>query len=168
MMHKADSYTVLVDELELALAHVRGQYETFLGMRRRTENAPEDDEMAIAALGYAVHNLYNAMENYFLRIAKFFENNLENDTWHRDLINRMALSIEGVRPALLSVDVLAPFHELRAFRHVFRVIYDSTLNPKKLAIAVEQVDPAVKALLEAHERYVQALREIRDGLGEGD
>jgi hypothetical protein len=42
------------------------------------------------------------------------------------------------------------------------------LNPKKLAIAVEQVDPAVKALEEAHERYVQVLHEIRDGLAEGD
>lgn len=167
-MHGADSYTVLVDELGLAFSHVRGQYEKFLGMRQRYEKATDNDEMAVAALGYTVHNLYNAIENYFLRIAKFFENNLETDTWHRDLINRMALSIEGVRPALLSEDVLAPFHELRAFRHVFRVIYDSTLNPKKLAIAVEQVDPAVEALQAAHERYVQMLHEIRDGLAESD
>lgn len=166
MMHEAESYATLIEELELAAEHVSGQYAKFLEMRRRYERADAEDEMAIAALGYTVHNLYNAIENYFLRIAKFFENNLDNDSWHRDLTNRMAMSIEGVRPALLPKDQLEPFHELRAFRHVFRVIYDASLDPRKLAIAADQVEPAVKALLSAHESYLSKLREIRNGLAE--
>lgn len=164
MMHEADSYATLIEELELAAEHVSGQYEKFLEMRRRYESADAEDEMAIAALGYTVHNLYNAVENYFLRIAKFFENNLDDESWHRDLINRMALSIEGVRPALLGKDQLEPFHELRAFRHVFRVIYDSTLDPRKLAIAADHVEPAVATLRSAHESYLVTLREIKKGL----
>ena len=59
---------------------------------------------------------------------------------------------------------LEPFHELRAFRHVFRVIYDSTLDPRKLAIAADQVEPAIAALRPAHESYLAKLREIRSGL----
>lgn len=164
MMDEADSYATLIEELELAAEHVSGQYEKFLEMRRRYESADAQDEMAIAALGYTVHNLYNAIENYFLRIAEFFENNLDNDSWHRDLINRMALSIEGVRPALLGRDQLESFHELRAFRHVFRVIYDSTLDPRTLAIAADHVEPAVGALRSAHESCLATLREIRNGL----
>lgn len=65
----------------------------------------------------------------------------------------MALSIEGVRPSLLGKDQLEPFHELHGFRHVFRAIYDSTLDPRKLAIAADHVEPAVATL-----------REIRNGL----
>ena len=53
--------------------------------KRRIE-AGAQDELDWAALGYTIHNLYNAIESYFLRIAKFFENALSPDTWHRDLI----------------------------------------------------------------------------------
>lgn len=164
MTRDSEAYATLIDELDMALEHVNGQYEKFVSMRRRAAETGDEDDMSVAALGYTVHNLYNAIENYFLRIAKFFENNLDHVSWHRDLINRMAMNIERVRPALLERESVGPFHELRAFRHVFRVIYDSTLDPRKLAIAVEEVEPAVTILRSAHDRYCTLMRAIRDGL----
>lgn len=49
-------------------------------------------------LGYTIHNLYNAIENYCLRVAKFFENSLDQPTWRSDLINRMQIAIPNRRP----------------------------------------------------------------------
>jgi hypothetical protein len=45
-------------------------------MRTRAETSP-DTEMAHMALAYLIHNLYTEFESYFLRVAKHFENNLD-------------------------------------------------------------------------------------------
>ena len=58
------------------------------------------DTLDYAALGYTIHNLYSLLENYALRIAKTFENQLESTSWHSDLVRRMTLEIRGVRPAV--------------------------------------------------------------------
>ena len=38
------------------------------------------DELDWAALGYTIHNIYNALESYFLRVSRFFENDLPPST----------------------------------------------------------------------------------------
>ena len=58
------------------------------------------DELDWMTLGYTIHNIYGIFENYCVRVAKFFENDLGEASWHRELIQRMRLDIEGVRPAL--------------------------------------------------------------------
>ena len=47
------------------------------------------------------------------------------------------MSIEGVRPALFSETSYKLLDSLRAFRHVFRHAYSYELDPKKLALVVE-------------------------------
>jgi len=37
----------------------------------------QDTEMATMAVAYLLHNLYTAFEGYFLRVAKHFENSLD-------------------------------------------------------------------------------------------
>ncbi|MCA1949980.1 MAG: hypothetical protein LDL24_05390 [Treponema sp.] len=54
------------------------------------------------ALGYTIHNIYGVMENACLRIARFFENGLNQNSWHRELLDRMIIEIPGVRQALLT------------------------------------------------------------------
>jgi len=55
------------------------------------------DEFAWTAVGYTIHNVYCLLENYFLRISKFFENGLDLAAWHAQVIERMTLNIPGVR-----------------------------------------------------------------------
>ena len=129
-------------------------------MTRRIGEDRAPDEYEWAALGYTLHNLYNALENYFLRIAKYFENSLESSTWHRDLVDRMTVSIEGVRPALLPPEVRRSMHELRSFRHVFRSIYDSALDPVRVKTVNELVPKVMEEMSAAHTRFREALRRI--------
>jgi len=96
-------------------------------MTTRVAMAEEKDEYLYAALGYTLHNLYNAFEGYFFRIAKFFENNITEPTWHKGLLEWMTLNIEGVRPALMDLAMRVRIDELLKFRHVFRNIYKSPL-----------------------------------------
>lgn len=123
-----------------------------------------DDELDWAALGYTIHNLYNLMETYFLRVAKFFENELPPAPRHRGLIDRMTLEIAGVRPRLLDRPLAGDFHELRAFRHVFRNLYGSRLDPDRVRSVQARVPSAVAALRAAHDRFSAELRIIAEAL----
>ncbi len=70
--------------------------------------------MATMAIAYLLHNLYTAIENYMVRIAKHFENTLEDSSWHRELIERMKIEIPGLRPAVITGELEEPLDELIA------------------------------------------------------
>jgi len=122
------------------------------------------DEFDYVGLAYTIVNLYSLMENYFLRIAKCFENNVDALNWHRDLIRRMSLEIEGVRPAVLATEDVLPIDELRAFRHVFKPIYQSELDRQKLDIVDSRTPRAVAAFRSAHARFICNLQQMIDYL----
>lgn len=53
----------------------------------------------LESLAYQLHNLYCAYEDLFKIVAGFFENTIDD---RKELLKRMTLSIEGIRPALIS------------------------------------------------------------------
>jgi hypothetical protein len=134
--------------------------ENLRAWRRIREGA--NDSLDFAALAYTLHNIYCLLENYFLRVAKFFENALDPDTWHRDLVRRMALEIRGVRPALLDDSLAARIDELRAFRHVFRNMYQTSLDPERVRALQERLPELMKGFAGAHGRFLEQLRTIAD------
>ncbi len=92
-------------------------------------------------------------------MAAAFENALTDlSRWHSQLIDRMTLDIEGMRPALLGEDTARLLHELRAFRHFFRHAYVTPLEYERVQSVLEyayEVRPLlkrdVKSFLEALE-----------------
>ena len=123
----------------------------------------EPDELDYAGLAYTIVNIYNLMENYFLCVAKGFENTIERNRWHKDLVKRMSLEIEGVRPALLETRDIPLIDELRAFRPVFRNIYQVGLDIGKLKLVDSRMPAALRAFKSAHRRFTAVLdRLIRE------
>lgn len=93
--------------------------------------------------GYTLHNLYGALEQLFERIARTFENQVEDPArYHAELLRRMTLAIPQVRPAVLSRPSYEALNELRAFRHVFRHAYDYELNAERVERMVERARAA--------------------------
>jgi hypothetical protein len=126
--------------------------------------AGAEDYLDYAALGYTIHNIYAVMENACLRIAKFFENNLSDPSWHKELLERMKLTIENVRPAFLDDETYLLLDELRAFRHVFRNLYARPIDSDRIALVQKKVPVAVESFSNAVERYIRTLRQIQDTL----
>ena len=122
------------------------------------------DHLDYAALGYTIHNLFSPIENYALRIAKVFENQIDEKTWHRELVKRMTLEITTIRPAVWNRELARHIDELRRFRHAFRHIYDSTLDPDKLMLAQKHVEPTLEGMREAHEVFVEKLMLLAENL----
>jgi len=120
----------------------------------------EPDEFDWASLGYVIHNIYNQLENYFLRISKYFENDLDDTSWHKDLVNRMTIEIKDIRPKLLDRALANNMNELRAFRHVFRYIYQSELDEKKLKDLNKQVPTIINRFKDCHKLFLETLQKI--------
>lgn len=94
--------------------------------------ATQEQRIAVA---YYLHNLYCAFESLFQRVAEVFENSVSDRTgWHAELLRRMTLDIEGVRPPLISVVTWDCLDELRRFRHLFRSAYRLQLDAERLAL----------------------------------
>ena len=151
----------LLAELDADAAGLDELVETNVRAAGRIRSGADDD-LDWAALGYTIHNIYNALESYFLRVSKFFENDLPAATWHRDLVDRMTLEIDGVRPRLLDRALAREIHELRAFRHVFRNIYGSRLDPERMRILQVRVPASITAFRAAHAEFTGALRDLAD------
>jgi hypothetical protein len=99
----------------------------------RYPDVPVGEEQAIL-VAYYLHNLYCAFESIFQRVAEVFENHISDQAvWHAELLHRMTLDIEGVRPHLVSAEAFDSLDELR-FRHVFRSAYRLRLDPERLAL----------------------------------
>ena len=97
------------------------------------------------------------LESYFLRVAKHFENDLPPAEWHRALVERMTIQIEGLRPRLLDRSLAQDIHDLGAFRHVFRNMYGARLDPARIRIVQNRVPDTLAAFRSAHARFVAAL-----------
>lgn len=114
--------------------------------------------VAIESLAYQLHNLYCAFEDLFKIIAVSFENNIEDKTrYHAELLKRMALTIEGVRPAFLSKQSLVLLDSLRSFRHFFRHAYSYDLDERKVRIVLEDAAKLRELYLRDVEGFLKSL-----------
>ena len=94
----------------------------------------------IESIGYWMHNLYCSYEDLFKLVASFFENNIHsNGFFHKKLLETMAITIQGIRPALISDDSYKYLDELRAFRHVFRHAYSYGLDDERVIFLLHRV-----------------------------
>lgn len=165
-MRSNDDIAVLIVELENDLSYIHEGYATRNRALLRMGNGGWGDEFAVMALGTCLHGLYNAFESYFVRVAKFFENSIEQAAWYRDLLDRMTLSVPGLRQALITDrDLLERLDELRRFRHLFRNLYKSRLHPDKLRIVNEATEGIVALFEIAHQEFVRWLAELAEATG---
>ncbi len=95
-------------------------------------------KITLESLAYQLHNLYCAFEDLFEIIARYFENQVEDIArYHKELLKRMSLPIEGVRPEILSEQNFKHLNELRRFRHFFRHAYAYEIEYEKLKPVLE-------------------------------
>ena len=165
-MRSRDAVEQLRSELRQDLAFIERACAKNAEMTRRIRGSDHPDEFDFAALGYTLHNLYNAFESYFARIAKFFENSLDDHDWHRSLVERMTLDIEGVRPALFDFEFSVRVDELRRFRHLFRNLYKTPLIPQKVLFANQAAEGITGQFGDSHAGFDRFLRDLTARLPE--
>ncbi|MEX2442206.1 MAG: hypothetical protein WD492_01275 [Alkalispirochaeta sp.] len=163
-MRTYESLLALIQELEGDAAEL----ERLLSRNRTAWERLEqgaDDPVDWGALGFTIQTLYGVLENYFLRISKFFENNLPADRWHQALVDKMGLEIPGVRPALFTDDSHTRMvREIVRFRHRLRNLYGEDLDPRKTRDVQRVVAQFFGEFPAIHATFTDKLREIAGAL----
>ncbi len=137
----------LADKIFAAIAEAESRDIALLG---RTANA------AVLLAGL-MENWYSCFESAWQKISQAFENHLAEHRWHADLLERMTLSVEGVRAPAVSDENYSALLELLKFRHFRRYYYE-------LEYDWDRLDFLLKKLRQAHPRAVADLRHFQDFL----
>lgn len=91
------------------------------------------DQFTLRAVGSILHDFYTCVENMFRIIARNMDESMpESPGWHNDLLQQMSLSIEDVRPPVISSQTLDYLNEFRGFRHIFRNTYGFNLIGERM------------------------------------
>src|SRR4030067_1096348 len=126
---------ILKAELNAQLSEIEDIYKKLEDRRKKRGKA------GIESIAYQLHNLYCAFEDLFKIVAETFENHIQDKTkYHMELLKRMTLSIEGVRPQLLSQESYILLDNLRSFRHFFRHAYSYEIDVRKVRIVLDDAD----------------------------
>jgi len=104
--------------------------------KHKLNQTPGIDEAMI--ITQALTNYYTCIETLFLRISRFSENNLDKERWHRSLLEKMTLEIEGVRPRVISQSVWQGLLELLKFRHFSRYYFELDYDWDKLRFLLKK------------------------------
>ena len=87
------------------------------------------DTIRVRSGGGILHDFYCGVERIFRHIAVRIDDDLPSGSdWHIQLLQRMATSIETVRPAVLDPSTTYQLDEYLRFRHVFRNVYGFDLE----------------------------------------
>ena len=163
-MRTYESMLALIRELEGDAAEIARVLEHNRRAQARIA-AGADDPVDWGALGFTIQTLYGVLENYFLRISKYFENNLPADRWHTALVEKMSLDIPGVRPSFFTDKRHEQqVREIVRFRHRLRNLYGEDLDPRKTAEIQKTVEAFFEEFPGLHARFIETLKGVADAL----
>ena len=150
-------------ELTALIRQSREQLET---IRTAIESAVDQEVTRLgkswAALIIAglLEKYYTCAESIFLRISQYFENRLEPARWHADLLQKMTLDIEGVRPRAVDLRDLPALREMLRFRHFKRNYFDLDYDWDRIEFLVKKVRQVHPGLGQSLDRFEGFLRDL--------
>ncbi len=98
--------------------------------------------MFIDSAALNLHGFYAGVERLFEAVALQLDGSLpKGEAWHRDLLDQMMLDLPGLRPPVITADVMHTLDEYRRFRHVVRNVYAESLDPLRVGELVERLAP---------------------------
>jgi hypothetical protein len=141
------------------------QVETIENLFEKVEERKSPESSAeLESLAFRLHNLYCAFEDLFKLVAGVFENQIDDmGKYHVELLKRMMIEIEGVRPALLKPKTIRLLDNLRAFRHFFRWAYAADLDERKIRLVL---DDALELRKIYRQDVLEFLKELIGSLSE--
>lgn len=120
--------------------------------------ARDSDDLYVDAAALNIHGFYAGLERIFALIADRVDGSLPSGpNWHHDLLRQIAAEMPGIRPAALMSDLVPTLDRYRGFRHVVRNVYAYVLDPRLIAVLVED-------LPETNERLHTELAVFADAL----
>ena len=137
-------------------AEIESELASLAQLEHELAAAPNPaDNYALRARGSILHDFYTGVERIFVRIARELNGGVpQAPQWHQELIKNMTLAIPEVRPAVIDADLARKLNEHLRFRHVFRNVYGSVLDPARMQSLEEQMPATLAAFREQIETFL--------------
>jgi hypothetical protein len=118
----------------------------------------------LEAAAFQLVRCYNALEQAALRVAKAFENQIEDDAgWHTEVMRRLTLDLPGIRPAVFQPMDLSRLRELRAFRHLIVHAYELLLDRERMSRLLREGNEVFAHLEKRYANFFdEVLRELKE------
>lgn len=146
-----------IDKTRQVLDRIEGYYDEYTSDSVNWDAPTREHRIVLAEV---LANYYTCLETVFLRISQFFEYELSAERWHHDLLDKMTLSIEGIRPRVLSDESYSALRELMRFRHFKRYYLEFEYDWDKLLFLTKKLDQARPRVREDLDRFKERLREV--------
>jgi len=126
-----------ISKIEAELASLARIHAGMTGFQASKGNEPEND-LDLRLYGSFLHDFYTCVERIFREIAADIDGEVPaGETWHRALLDQMALDINGVRTKVIDPSLKTRLYEFLRFRHIFRNVYGFDLKWEKLSVLVK-------------------------------
>jgi hypothetical protein len=156
--------TILIEEIdktEKILAEIRSFYKTY---KTNDQALLGKGRSAGIILAEILTDYYTCLETLFLRISRHFENNLQTDRWHADLLHKMTLKIEGTRIPVITDLAGAILEELLRFRHFRRYYFQFDYDWDKLEYLEKKFLELENPLRTDLNRFKQFLADLQEDI----
>ena len=140
-----------INKIEKIFDRFHRAYDSFL-------NANEYSRLVESA--FYVNQIYSGFERILKNVDVIFENSIVDLDWHKSLLEKMALNIEGIRPSVISKKTSSLLNELRGFRHFFRHAYDVDIDKRKFGIVADSIIELENLYKSDFEKFIQFLDKL--------
>ena len=117
----------LIGEIEKTVSLLEEVRSFYVGIQQNELQQLGKTRATALIVAQVLENYYTCLETLFLRISQYFENSLLKNKWHSDLLDKMILDIEGIRPPVVSSKTYKNLRELMRFRHFKRYYFELML-----------------------------------------
>ncbi len=152
-----DQLLLLVGEIKESLVvidHINELYRSYSQVFMATDKRDIRDAVLLADI---LCNTYTCIETILFRISRVFENHLDPNQWHKELLRKMYIDIPNIRKAVLSKNSYQLLDELRRFRHFKRYYYDFDYDWSRLdylRLIYEKLLPLIKNELDDYTNFL--------------
>jgi hypothetical protein len=130
-----EKFIEIIAEIERELQNLQEFYSELAKIKS------EKDIIFKRSMGSILHDFYNCCERVFKKIAIEINAGYEDTPkWHKSLLFKMTIPVEGLRPQVISEELAADLDEYLAFRHLFRNIYGFELKGGRIDYLVEKFE----------------------------
>lgn len=123
-MKKRTDVTELSAHIKKTLLLIEKNFSFYQDFNKTQFNVLGKSTSAAMVLSQVFTDFYTCLETLFHRVSQFFENSIDKNRWHKELLVNMTLEIEGIRPALISDKTAAMLDEILRFRHFRRYYFE--------------------------------------------
>ncbi|MFZ4665399.1 MAG: hypothetical protein ACOYME_03110 [Prochlorotrichaceae cyanobacterium] len=150
------------NESLVVINHINNLYDSYRQVFMATDKRDIRDAVLLADI---LCNTYTCIETILFRISRVFENHLDSNQWHKELLRKMRVDIPGIRKAVLSKESYQLLDELRRFRHFKRYYYDFDYDWSRLdylRLIYERLLPIIKNELHDYSDFLLKCSDIEN------